>query len=656
MSVSREIQIRMPELLLGRIELSSVQWMAILVWAGFAILTVCLLILMRSKWGRDKPLAKCVALSLMAHVWLALSAYGTRLVIQQPVSEREPVFHLRTIDLEAASPQDDNTLPKNVDPWELSDQQRQSEVSDVVVEEPDAASVEVSTPALASRRAIEEDTAAPWKGAGQGAAADEHRMLPQSPTVDVAPPVASNVAPAAELETPAQQDDVVSRPAEDRVDGFVAEVVAPAPQSVATSTVVSRRVSDSMESKVAEVAPLEVVDLSPLEPVRREENVDVRKLSLPEVREALAGMRPLVRPGDGRAVPQIYRLRLDAEREKWFLRMGGDADSLRAIHRALAWLARHQSIDGRWDSDQLGGGHEAKVAGHDREGAGADADTAMTGLALLAFLGAGHTQYQGDYVQVVQRGLNYLRRQQRSDGCLSGPSRLFAAMYCHGIASLALSEAYALTGDPQLRDPVARALTFSLRAQHRRGGWRYQPGDAGDMSQFGWQVMAISSARYAGLGVQESQRDRMRDFLQRCSVGSDRALAGYRPGEPASPTMSAEAMVCRVFLDQLPTPQGIERFQRYLARHAPHEGKMNLYYWYYGTLALHQLQGDAWEEWSRQLQQELVRRQVTQTEHAGSWNPDTVWGSYGGRVYSTSLATLSLEIYFRYLPIYAWQK
>ena len=639
---------------------ATVQWVAGIVWAGFGVLTVCLIILMNSKWGRDKPLAKCVALSLLAHLWLALSAYGTRLVIGQPVAQPEPVFHLRTIDLEAVAPDPhptkETTSPWK--PWELAAEPvAPAQETDLPIPDTPAPT---SSPAndLQVAAAVTESPAAPWR-----AEIDEKRepmaALPQSPSPSDDPRVADSVAPAAQLEDMDHPADPSATSSDTEVSGFLADVEAPAPQVVASSQPVARRIEEILEPTETPEAPLEMVDLGEFLPASPAESpaAPPRRWRWEEVREHLAERPPLVRPGDGRAVPELYRLRLDAERDRWFVRLGGSAQSLRAIHRALRWLADHQSTDGRWDADAWEAGQERRVAGHDRQGAGAQADTAMTGLALLAFLGAGQTQYQGEYTQVVQRGLNYLRRQQREDGCLSGRSRLFAAMYCHAIASLALSEAYALTGDPQLREAVTRALGYSLRAQHVHGGWRYQPGDPGDMSQFGWQVMAITSARYAGLAVSERERDRMRDFLQRCSVGRHRELASYRPGGQATPTMSAEAMVCRVFLEQVPPEEGMKEFQRYLTEHLPTEASLtNLYYWYYGTLALHQLQGQAWETWSRRMQKSLVDRQVDTGEHAGSWNPDTLWGSYGGRVYATSMATLSLEIYYRYLPIYTWQR
>src|SRR5205085_12139428 len=189
-------------------------------------------------------------------------------------------------------------------------------------------------------------------------------------------------------------------------------------------------------------------------------------------------------------------------------RRGASAETEAAVKAALQWLSKHQSTDGRWDASRFGGGRELRILGHDRNGAGAQADTGVTGLALLAFLGAGHTHNQGGYQDTVARGLEFLLRSQASDGNLGGNAEQFALMYCHGMGTLALSEAYAMTGDPRLGQSVKLAVRYTISAQNRTtGGWRYRPGDQGDLSQLGWQLMALKSAELANIEVPASTRD-----------------------------------------------------------------------------------------------------------------------------------------------------
>src|SRR5690606_21041897 len=126
-------------------------------------------------------------------------------------------------------------------------------------------------------------------------------------------------------------------------------------------------------------------------------------------------------------------------------------------------------------------------------------DTAATALALLPFLGAGQTHKSGQYRDTVGKGLRWLVMMQTNDGDLRGMGS--GRMYAHGIASIALCEAYALTNDSSLRGPAQRAIDFIAAAQHKKGGWRYDPGQEGDTSVVGWQLMALRSAELAGLEV-----------------------------------------------------------------------------------------------------------------------------------------------------------
>jgi hypothetical protein len=273
-------------------------------------------------------------------------------------------------------------------------------------------------------------------------------------------------------------------------------------------------------------------------------------------------------------------------------------------------------------------------------------------LALLALLGAGHTHLDGEHRKTVQHGLEFLLRNQANDGNLAAGARLFAKMYCHGMATLALGEAHAMTGDARLRPYVERAIGYTVRSQHVAGGWRYQPGDEGDTSQFGWQVMALRSAELGGYPTPAATRAGMLRFLNAVAAGNYRGLASYRPGTGPTRTMTAEALACRVFLrtelERGPTDEAV----RFLMQEIPTAGPMNLYYWYYATLALFQVGGEAWDTWNAALQQRLLTAQLTTGPLAGSWPTATIWGGYGGRVYTTAMGALCLEVYYRHLPLY----
>jgi hypothetical protein len=348
----------------------------------------------------------------------------------------------------------------------------------------------------------------------------------------------------------------------------------------------------------------------------------------------------------------MYALRHPENRLQQVVARGGSQESELAVDEALAWLVARQKPDGHWDAAESGAGREHYVLGHDRQGAGRDADNALTGLALLVFLGAGHTHRDGEHRDVVARGLNFLVQSQDRSGHLAGRASLFAHMYSHGIATLAVSEAFALTGDPALRRSVEAAIGYSVRAQDpTTGSWRYRPGEPGDMSQFGWQVMALKSAQLGGVQVPPETFARANHFVDLCSSGRQGGLGSYRPGYPASETMTAESLVCRCFLRQTVPPVVVEEASEYIASAGPGAGEVNYYLWYYGTLALHQSASTHWPHWNAALQRELLRTQYTSGAERGSWPANGKWSGYGGPIYSTAMAALCLEVYYRYLPI-----
>lgn len=352
-----------------------------------------------------------------------------------------------------------------------------------------------------------------------------------------------------------------------------------------------------------------------------------------------------------RPAPEIYRNRSAADRLGLVIQFGGSADTEAAVAAALQWLVANQAADGRWDADAHGAGREARILGQDRGGAGARADTGITGLAVLALLAGGQTHLEGEHREAIQHGLEFLLRSQKSDGDLAGDAEVFARMYCHGIAMLAISEAYAITGDQRIRPYVERAVAYTVGSQHpTTGGWRYHPGDTGDMSQFGWQLMALKSAEQAGFTIPPGTRSGMERFLESVTTGRRRGLASYRPREQASRTMTAEALLCRYFIGR-PRDEQADEAAEYLLEEPPGRGPVNFYYWYYATLALHQRQGDAWKQWNDRLTARLLASQRRNGAQQGSWDPDPVWGNYGGRVFSTALGALCLESYYRYLPL-----
>lgn len=359
-------------------------------------------------------------------------------------------------------------------------------------------------------------------------------------------------------------------------------------------------------------------------------------------------------------VPATYRLRTLSSRSDIARKNGGTVESERAVEAALRWLSSTQSTDGYWDGSAYGSGTIAvDEEGVDRLSAGLHSDTGLTALSILAFLGAGYTQEEGPYQEPVDRAIRWLMSIQKENGFLGGEATDYAAMYCHGIATYALAEALGMQANPQanaeLRKTVQKAVDYILAFQNPDdGGWRYKKGWQGDMSMFGWQLMALKSAEIAGLKIPDQNRKLMIQFLQESSLGERKGLAAYhRQFAPLpTPSMTAEALFCKQILGlKRNNPSSAEAVE-YLLTYAPKASEENLYYWYYGTLCMYQFGGNEWEQWNNNVRTLLIENQITNGNMAGSWDPKGPWGGYGGRIYSTALATLSLEVYYRFLPLY----
>ena len=261
-------------------------------------------------------------------------------------------------------------------------------------------------------------------------------------------------------------------------------------------------------------------------------------------------------------------------------------------------------------------------------------------------------------------------RNQADNGDLRAGYFRNAGMYAHGQGTIVLCEALAMTGDEQFREPAQMAIRFIEQAQHRQGGWRYQPGDEGDLSVAGWQIMALQSARAPEVGLQvDNATLSMADYfldkvavnrrIQRSAGLSSPRIEGslycYQPGDRPTEAMTAEALLCRMYLGWERTDPRLEAGVEWLMdEHLPRRGsRMNVYYWYYGSQLMHHYGGDEWERWNSRIKQLLLSSQKTRGRYPGSWDPDEFqWGEQGGRIYTTALCVCTLEVYYRHLPLF----
>jgi hypothetical protein len=221
-------------------------------------------------------------------------------------------------------------------------------------------------------------------------------------------------------------------------------------------------------------------------------------------------------------------------------------------------------------------------------------------------------------------------------------------MYAHGLATLALCEAYNMTGDGQLGRAAQSALDFICSVQHEGGGWRYFPGQPGDMTVTGWQLMALKSGQMAQLDVPQETIIRAVRFLN--EMQSERgAYYGYmEPGKLPSPT--AIGLLMRMYTGWSRDDDRLAQGVQYLAELGP--SREDMYFNYYVTQVLHHHEGPDWDEWNERMRQFLIDTQGTEGFERGSWYFADRHGAQGGRHYTTCMALMILEVYYRYMPLY----
>jgi hypothetical protein len=342
---------------------------------------------------------------------------------------------------------------------------------------------------------------------------------------------------------------------------------------------------------------------------------------------------------------------------------GGTKRGERAVAAALDWLARHQFDDGHWAVDHRPRCRDGTCTGG---GTHPDRPVAMTALGVLPFLGAGETHMsKGRYQHVVRKGLEYLMRNQQANGDLTGvaapPGAVVVGagnasmMYHQGLGALALCEAYGMTKDSVVGRRAQLALDFIQSAQHSEGGWRYTPGTPGDLSVSGWQIMALKSGQMSGLSVSPTVLEKAGYFLKKTSKGNYGGLFAYMQNNSPTPSMTAVGLLCSQYLGVQRTDPLMAEGVAYMMANPPEAPTRVLYYWYYATQVLHNVPGPEWDQWNRKMRRALIETQSWQGCSLGSWDPQAPPETHiitAGRMMTTSLAVLTLEVYYRYLPLY----
>jgi hypothetical protein len=356
------------------------------------------------------------------------------------------------------------------------------------------------------------------------------------------------------------------------------------------------------------------------------------------------------------------------------IQIGGGGGTEDAVLAALRWLARHQGPDGAWSTT----GYTARCSkactpnpGHD------DFDAGNTGLALLAFLGAGYSHLSKDsydgicFGDVVRKGLQWMMTHQDPEGCI-GSRSVQKYMYNHLLCALAICEGFGLTGSNLFKDQAQKAVDFTVASQNPGRGWRYsyKCGD-NDSSVTGWAVMVLKSAEISGLAIPPSGYTGSRAWLDETTSG-DYHRVGYtgpNTGKVFIPglneqfdhneALTAIGVMSRIFMDKRKEDPRLTNGCDLLLRAKPewNGNAIDFYYWYYASLALFQFDGPVggkWRSWNEPMKKALVEHQNLRASGCrnGSWEPVDRWSCEGGRVYATAINALTLEVYYRYANVF----
>ncbi|MHC4841565.1 MAG: HEAT repeat domain-containing protein, partial [Planctomycetota bacterium] len=366
----------------------------------------------------------------------------------------------------------------------------------------------------------------------------------------------------------------------------------------------------------------------------------------------------------------LFKNRSGTTKKAALKRFGGGADTEGAVNLGLEFLASKQKNTGYWKTMDGFDHNRRRDDGYYR--------TAITALCTLPFLAAGNSPLEGKYKKNVDKAIKYLIRRQTSDGCVRDDT---SQMYGHSVATLALCEAYGLTGDKKIKIAAEKAIRFLERTQNPGGGWDYtgriyDNGRSGrarnDLSISGWGVLAFKSANASGIKVSSRAKKELTGLYDRLSLNSGETMYADQSTGILNATRKGIGMVgvgltSRVALDADKFRRRNNAAENMLLADLPEYEKFftpstdvnnpnfhTFYGWYYGTLGmfLHtQGKGASWKIWNDTLKESLLKNQIVSGDRKGSWHNDDAWiGPHMGDLYSTACAVLCLQVYYRYNP------
>lgn len=403
------------------------------------------------------------------------------------------------------------------------------------------------------------------------------------------------------------------------VDRRRAEIALPAGQHTVEVRKAGFAVYRTDVSLAADERRPVLADLSPLAAVRKDAIIPEPKP--PEPKPKVVPKVPAIARQPLTSSQLTFAGRTEPERTRQLGLWGGTAESEAAVARGLTWLARQQKADGSWEY--------GKDAAADPVG--------PTGLALLAFLGAGHTHQAGDHKAVVEAGLKFLLARPAADG---------RNLYGHALATTALCEALGMTGDrTRLLGPARKAVEAVVAAQAADGSWGAAPGQPGNLVTVAVQVEALAAARMArDIVIPAETWRRASRFLDGAAAGPTKGRFGYKAADPL-PHPTALGLFVRFHADGWgpDTPGMADGVGYLLGQPAPRKETFDPTRVYYQSQAVRYYQGPEWHRtWNPPVRDLLVALQ-SRTAEAGSWDLPPA-----GRLAGTCYAVLILETYYRH--------
>ncbi len=344
--------------------------------------------------------------------------------------------------------------------------------------------------------------------------------------------------------------------------------------------------------------------------------------------------------------------RSDAGRKNLVKKFGGSVASESAVGDALIWLSSRQRPNGSWDFVDVGPCSNPGTA-HNPIGG--------TAYALLPFLAAGQTHRDGQYKKQVQAGLDFLMTvgvSAQAGYDLRGVVNKSDkdedpnyAYYVHGAATLALCEAYGMTKDRKLKPAAESAVLFLINSQDPQGGgWRYNPQQPGSTSATAIQLMALKAAEKAGMKIPESTFRGVSFYLDSVAVDGEGRYGYEIEKKQYGVSVTSMALLSRMYLGWGRDDGDLRAGVALVDKRGPYD---NLYYNYFATQVMKNWGGREWDRWNGRLRDDLVAWQEKDGDAKGSWAPRDRddYSRAGGRLLTTCLATLTLEVYYRYHPL-----